>query len=124
MLMDFSTIHLHLLSSFVALSYDFGGWMPNNPFSLQQAPPTTKGGSDESTILKTLPDVNITVQGMSTSWVLSRRSADYVPLRVYPEERFSEAVPWRLIESIRKNSKLKLPYPCLCPEDVENSVAI
>ncbi|XP_036407953.1 hydroperoxide isomerase ALOXE3-like [Megalops cyprinoides] len=116
--------------------YDFGGWMPNNPFSLQQPPPTTKGSSDESTILQTLPDVNITVQGMSTSWLLSKRSTDYVPLGVYQEEYFCEAVPCRLIqeyqaelkdlsESIKKrNKKLKLPYPYLCPEDVENSVAI
>ncbi|XP_036404185.1 hydroperoxide isomerase ALOXE3-like [Megalops cyprinoides] len=116
--------------------YDFGGWMPNNPFSLQQPPPTTKGSSDESTILQTLPDVNITVQGMSTSWLLSRRSTDYVALGVYPEERFSEAVPCGLIqkyqaelkdlsESIKmRNKQLKLPYPYLCPEDVENSVAI
>ncbi|KAJ8405160.1 hypothetical protein AAFF_G00321510 [Aldrovandia affinis] len=52
--------------------YDFGGWMPNNPFSLQHPPPTTKGCSDEHTILQILPDVNVTVQGMSTTWGLSR----------------------------------------------------
>ncbi|KAJ8387445.1 hypothetical protein AAFF_G00156830 [Aldrovandia affinis] len=116
--------------------YDFGGWMPNNPFSLQCPPPTTKGCSDENTILQTLPDVNVTVQGMSTSWVLSRRSTDYVPLGVCSEEHFSEVTPCRLIQELqaelkvlsesinKRNAKLKLPYPYLCPEDVENSVAI
>ncbi|KAI1898739.1 hypothetical protein AGOR_G00075470 [Albula goreensis] len=116
--------------------YDFGGWMPNNPFSLQCPPPTKKGCSDENTILQTLPDVNITVQGMVTTWVLSRRSNDFVPLGVYPEEHFSEDVPCKIMKELReeldllsknitiRNNTLELPYPYLCPMEVENSVAI
>ncbi|KAI9525622.1 hypothetical protein NQZ68_006171 [Dissostichus eleginoides] len=30
--------------------FDYGGWMPNTPFSLQLAPPTTKGTTSEATI--------------------------------------------------------------------------
>ncbi|KAG9346432.1 hypothetical protein JZ751_006743 [Albula glossodonta] len=116
--------------------YDFGGWMPNNPFSLQCPPPTKKGCSDENTILQTLPDVNITVQGMVTTWVLSRRSTDFVPLGVYPEEHFSEDVPCKIMNKLKeeldllsknitiRNNTLELPYPYLCPMEVENSVAI
>ncbi|KAA8578582.1 hypothetical protein FQN60_007927, partial [Etheostoma spectabile] len=57
--------------------YDYGGWMPNNPISLQLPPPTTKGKTSEATMLQTFPDVNTTVQGMATLWLLSKRSSDF-----------------------------------------------
>ncbi|KAA8577864.1 hypothetical protein FQN60_002443, partial [Etheostoma spectabile] len=33
--------------------YDYGGWMPNCPISLQLPPPTTKGETSEATMLQT-----------------------------------------------------------------------
>uniref|UniRef100_A0A3Q3E1U4 Uncharacterized protein n=1 Tax=Labrus bergylta TaxID=56723 RepID=A0A3Q3E1U4_9LABR len=48
--------------------YDYGGWMPNTPISL------------EATMLQTFPDVNVTVQGMSTVWLLSKQSSDFVSI--------------------------------------------
>ncbi|KAK6324689.1 hypothetical protein J4Q44_G00040310, partial [Coregonus suidteri] len=50
--------------------FDFGGWMPNFPISLQQPPPTTKGQCTESTMLKTFPDINTTVNGMAVVYLL------------------------------------------------------
>ncbi|KAM4604000.1 polyunsaturated fatty acid lipoxygenase ALOX15B-like [Polymixia lowei] len=116
--------------------YDYGGWMPNTPISLQRAPPTTKGTSSESTMLETLPNVSTTVQGMSTLWLLSKQSTDFVPLGEYPEEHFSEEVPCNLITDFQaqlkilsatinvRNKSLDIPYTYLDPLLVENSVAI
>lgn len=52
--------------------------MPNTPISLQRAPPTTKGTASKETMLETLPDINTTVQGMATMWLLSKQSTDFV----------------------------------------------
>lgn len=61
---------------------------------------------------------------------------DKVPLGVYPEEHFCEHGPLKLVlalqeelkvlnESInQRNAALKLPDHDLCPEQIENSVAI
>ena len=63
------------------LQYDYDAWMPNNPSSLQLPPPTMKGKATEATMLKTLPDVNATVNGMSTVWLLSKQSSDFVSVQ-------------------------------------------
>uniref|UniRef100_UPI003AACC22B polyunsaturated fatty acid lipoxygenase ALOX15B-like n=1 Tax=Centroberyx gerrardi TaxID=166262 RepID=UPI003AACC22B len=114
--------------------YDYGGWMPNTPISLQRAPPTTKGSSSESTMLQTFPDVNTTVQGMSTMWLLSKQSSDFVALGQYPEEHFSEEIPRKVIKDFQgelevlsavvkaRNQSLDVPYTYMV--EVENSVAI
>ncbi|XP_041641068.1 arachidonate 12-lipoxygenase, 12R-type-like [Cheilinus undulatus] len=116
--------------------YDYGGWMPNTPVSLQLPPPTTKGKTSEATMLQTFPDVNATVQGMASLWLLSKQSSDFVPLGQYPEEHFSEETPCKLIkdfqeelqvlsESIKvRNKSLEVPYTYMDPTEVENSVAI
>ncbi|XP_029919583.1 arachidonate 15-lipoxygenase B-like [Myripristis murdjan] len=116
--------------------YDYGGWMPNTPISLQLPPPTTKGSSDERTMLQTLPAVNTTAQGMATMWLLSKQSSDFAPLGHYPEEHFSEEVPRKLIQDFQgelrvlstaiqaRNINLAVPYTYMDPELVENSVAI
>ncbi|XP_027874975.1 arachidonate 15-lipoxygenase B-like isoform X2 [Xiphophorus couchianus] len=116
--------------------FDFGSWMPNTPISLQLPPPTKKGEATEKTMLKTLPDVNTTVQGMATLWLLSQKSSDFVPLGQYPENHFSEETPRQMIENFQKelaalsaaikerNKSLEVPYIYLDPEEVENSVAI
>uniref|UniRef100_A0A7N8XYP0 Hydroperoxide isomerase ALOXE3-like n=1 Tax=Mastacembelus armatus TaxID=205130 RepID=A0A7N8XYP0_9TELE len=116
--------------------YDYGGWMPNTPTSLQLPPPTTKGKTSEETMLQTFPDVNVTVQGMSTVWLLSKQSSDFVPLGQYPEDHFSEDTPCKLIKAFQeelkvlsaaikaRNESLELPYTYMDPAEVENSVAI
>ncbi|KAM6972656.1 polyunsaturated fatty acid lipoxygenase ALOX15B [Aplochiton taeniatus] len=116
--------------------YDYGGWMPNTPITLQLPPPTTKGRSSESTLLETLPDVNTTAQGMSTVWLLSKQSTDFVALGQYPDDHFSEEVPCNMIKAFQtelevfsvvvkaRNKSLSVPYTYLDPELIENSVAI
>ncbi|XP_034744052.1 arachidonate 15-lipoxygenase B-like isoform X2 [Etheostoma cragini] len=116
--------------------YDYGGWMPNNPISLQLPPPTTKGKTSEATMLQTFPDVNTTVQGMATLWLLSKRSSDFVPLGQYPEDHFSEKIPCELIKDFQRelevlsavintrNKRLEVPYTYMDPTALENSVAI
>uniref|UniRef100_A0A3B3BIJ4 Arachidonate 15-lipoxygenase type B n=1 Tax=Oryzias melastigma TaxID=30732 RepID=A0A3B3BIJ4_ORYME len=116
--------------------YDYGGWMPNTPISLKRPPPTKKGVANEDTMLETLPDVNVTVQGMATLWLLSKQSSDFVPLGNTPEQHFSEDTPCEFIKNFQaeleeqsrrikaRNKKLEVPYKYLNPEEVENSVAI
>ncbi|XP_029020122.1 polyunsaturated fatty acid lipoxygenase ALOX15B-like [Betta splendens] len=116
--------------------YDYGGWMPNTPITLQLPPPTRKGTTSEETMLQMFPDVNTTVQGMATMWLLSKQSTDFVPFGQYPEEHFSEQIPCQLVKDFQaelknlssdikaRNSPLKLPYPYLDPAELENSVAI
>jgi len=116
--------------------FDFDGWMPNSPITLQLPPPVTKGQSSESTMLATFPDVNVTAQGMATVYLLSRQSTDYVPLGDFKEDQFSEEKVLQIIEEFQtelevfhyqvkaRNVRLPLPYIYLNPENVENSVAI
>ncbi|XP_077460536.1 arachidonate 12-lipoxygenase, 12R-type-like [Stigmatopora argus] len=116
--------------------YDYGGWMPNAPSTLQQPPPSDKGKATEKTVLQTLPTKDVTGQGMGTTWLLSRRTSDFVPLGHYPEEQFTEDCPRQLQKVFRtsldelsakivsRNTDLKIPYTYLDPKKVENSVAI
>ncbi|XP_070783214.1 hydroperoxide isomerase ALOXE3-like [Enoplosus armatus] len=114
--------------------FDYGGWMPNAPPSLQLPPPTAKGTTSEATMLQTLPDVNATVNIMSTLWLLSQQSSDSVLLGNYPEDHFSEEIPLELIKGFQgalanvalevRNRSLNVPYTYLFPAKVENSVAI
>ncbi|XP_039634347.1 arachidonate 12-lipoxygenase, 12R-type-like isoform X2 [Perca fluviatilis] len=66
--------------------YDYGGWMPNTPISLQLPPPTTKGKTGEATMLETFPSVNTTAQGMASMWLLSKQSSDFrtISVRRFP----------------------------------------
>ncbi|XP_031608108.2 hydroperoxide isomerase ALOXE3-like [Oreochromis aureus] len=116
--------------------FDYAGWMPNTPISLQLPPPTTKGTTSEATMLATFPDVNVTVQGMATVWLLSKQSSDFVPLGHYPEDHFTEEIPRKMIKDFQteletlsgaikaRNKHLKVPYTYMDPALVENSVAI
>ncbi|KAK9540484.1 hypothetical protein VZT92_002934 [Zoarces viviparus] len=116
--------------------YDYGGWMPNTPLTLQRPPPTTKGTTSETTMLQTLPAVNATVNGMSVMWLLSRQSTDSVHLGQYPQEHFSEKMPCKLIKDFQgelqvlsvainaRNNTLEVPYTYLDPMMLENSVDI
>ncbi|KAM7010201.1 polyunsaturated fatty acid lipoxygenase ALOX15B-like [Tautogolabrus adspersus] len=116
--------------------FDYGAWMPNTPVSLQLPPPTTKGTTSEATMLETLPDVNVTVQGMSVLHLLSMQSTDFVPLGQYPDEHFFEEIPCKLIKTFQgdlekqsevikvRNENMDVPYTYMNPTLVENSVAI
>uniref|UniRef100_A0A665W4G4 Hydroperoxide isomerase ALOXE3-like n=1 Tax=Echeneis naucrates TaxID=173247 RepID=A0A665W4G4_ECHNA len=116
--------------------YDYSAWMPNAPSSLQLPPPTTKGTTNEATMLKTLPDINTTVNGMATLWLLSKHYYDFVQLGRYPEEHFSEETPRRLIREFqgeleqlskdvrKRNKNMGMPYKYLDPTEFENSVGI
>uniref|UniRef100_A0A3Q0SWZ0 Lipoxygenase domain-containing protein n=1 Tax=Amphilophus citrinellus TaxID=61819 RepID=A0A3Q0SWZ0_AMPCI len=116
--------------------YDFGGWMPNSPPTLERPPPTKKGTTNEKTMLEMFPSVGTTVNAMATVWLLSKQSSDQVLLGQYPEKHFTERFPVLKIkefqEELRKlsediksrNSGLDLPYTYLDPDVVENSVSI
>ncbi|XP_038570739.1 arachidonate 12-lipoxygenase, 12R-type-like [Micropterus salmoides] len=116
--------------------YDYDSWMPNTPTSLQCPPPTKKGTTSEDTMLQTFPDVNATIKGIATVWLLSKQSTDFVPLGHYPENRFIEETPCLQIKDFQgeldklrvniqnRNKSLKVPYTYLDPSSVENSVAL
>ncbi|XP_039463065.1 polyunsaturated fatty acid lipoxygenase ALOX15B-like isoform X3 [Oreochromis aureus] len=116
--------------------YDFGGWMPNSPTSLQLPPPTTKETATEKTMLDTFPSVNTTVHAMATLWLLSKESSDRVLLGHFPEEHFTDKFPRKRIMEFQeelqrlsaeiktRNKDLDLPYTYLDPKVIENSVSI
>uniref|UniRef100_A0A3Q2FNA9 Arachidonate 15-lipoxygenase B-like n=1 Tax=Cyprinodon variegatus TaxID=28743 RepID=A0A3Q2FNA9_CYPVA len=116
--------------------YDFIGWMPNTPVSLERPPPSRKGNATEATLLDTFPAINTTVQGMAAVWLLSKRSSDSVYLGNYPEQRFVEDTPLQEIKRFKeqlkklsqaineRNKHLDLPYTYLDPKVVENSVSL
>ncbi|XP_077381031.1 arachidonate 12-lipoxygenase, 12R-type-like [Festucalex cinctus] len=116
--------------------YDYSGWMPNTPATLQRPPPTKKGTTSEATMLQTLPVINATAQGMAAVWLLSRQPSDFVPLGHYPEDHFTEEIPRQLQKDFKaeldkvsitinnRNKSLEIPYTYLDPNNVENSVAI
>lgn len=79
----FKKVLITHLSIIHQLQYDYGGWMPNTPISLQLPPPTTKGTTSEATMLQTFPDINTTVQGMATLWLLSKDSSDFVSAKYF-----------------------------------------
>ncbi|XP_033985801.1 arachidonate 15-lipoxygenase B-like [Trematomus bernacchii] len=58
--------------------YDYGGWMPNSPSTMQLPPPTTKGTTSEETLLQTLPNKGVTANTMATLWLLSNSVSDTV----------------------------------------------
>ncbi|KAK7912868.1 hypothetical protein WMY93_013079 [Mugilogobius chulae] len=116
--------------------FDYGAWMPNTPITLQQPPPTRKGLASEEMLLKTLPDVNVTVHGMAVLYLLSKQSSDFIPLGHYPNGYFCEDDPLDLMRSFKNDltelhedivkrnehmlSQNRLPYPYLDPNRMEN----
>ncbi|XP_061765264.1 hydroperoxide isomerase ALOXE3-like [Nerophis ophidion] len=116
--------------------YDYSGWMPNSPSTLQRPPPTKKGTTTEATMLATLPPVSVTALIMNVLWLLSRQSSDFVALGHYPEDHFTEETPRQLQREFKaelevlttvirkRNADLEIPYTYLDPKSVENSVAI
>uniref|UniRef100_A0A8C2XP58 Uncharacterized protein n=1 Tax=Cyclopterus lumpus TaxID=8103 RepID=A0A8C2XP58_CYCLU len=112
--------------------FDYGGWMPNAPTTMQLSPPTRKGTTSEATMLQTLPNKGTAAQGMAVMchWEI------LVPLGQYPHHHFSEKIPCTLIKDFQaslqelsaaikgRNKNLEVPYTYLDPREVENSVAI
>uniref|UniRef100_A0A3P9IZ88 Lipoxygenase domain-containing protein n=1 Tax=Oryzias latipes TaxID=8090 RepID=A0A3P9IZ88_ORYLA len=111
--------------------YDFYGWMPNGPSTMQEPPPTQKGKADEASFLSTLPDVETTVLIMATTLGFDSNN-----LTCFVEEHFTEDFPRYKVtvfqrelkklskEIYKRNRDLELPYTYLDPKLVENSVAI
>ncbi|XP_063058005.1 hydroperoxide isomerase ALOXE3-like [Engraulis encrasicolus] len=118
--------------------FDYGGWLPNSPNSMQKPPPTTKGNSTEQTLLDTLPDISTSANGAVFRWLLSTNAVDFIPLGCFPDEHFCEDAPLRIIETLQadlakltrqiaeRNSSnaLPVPYFYLCPTKMENSASI
>ncbi|KAK5899278.1 hypothetical protein CesoFtcFv8_008774 [Champsocephalus esox] len=116
--------------------YDYGGWMPNTPTTMQLPPPTRKGTTSEETLLQTLPNKGETANAMSTLWLLSNSISDTAHLVHYPDGDFDETTPCELIRAYKgelqtlsariclRNLNLEVPYTYMDPAKVENSVAI
>ncbi|RVE68830.1 hypothetical protein OJAV_G00095580 [Oryzias javanicus] len=116
--------------------YDFYGWMPNGPSTMQEPPPTKKGTVTETTIIKALPDIPIITEGMTTVWLLSMQAHDSSFLPDFKQKYFTENIPCdkirifqerllKLSKQIKKRNKgLGLSYTYLDPKLVENSVSI
>ncbi|XP_033940092.1 polyunsaturated fatty acid lipoxygenase ALOX15B-like isoform X1 [Pseudochaenichthys georgianus] len=116
--------------------YDYGGWMPNSPSTMQLPPPTRKGTTSEETLLQALPNKGETANAMATLWLLSNSVSDTVHLGHYPDAKFDETIPCELIRAYQgelqtlsahirlRNLSLEVPYTYMDPEKVENSVAI
>ncbi|KAI9535835.1 hypothetical protein NQZ68_040156 [Dissostichus eleginoides] len=116
--------------------YDYNSWAPNSTLRLCKPPPTTKGQSSMKTVLETLPNVGDTVVLAGMLWLLSDRYSNYIPLGTYPEQRFDEPEPKKMIKDFQaelsclseaittRNSHLELPYTYLDPVEIENSVSI
>ncbi|XP_041090392.1 polyunsaturated fatty acid lipoxygenase ALOX15B-like [Polyodon spathula] len=116
--------------------FDFAAWMPNASPTLRRPPPSSLGETTEQDILESIADVNSTIQSLAVVWLLSHKYHDFVKLGDYPEERFTEETPKKLISKFQsdlqqiddeialRNKGLKPGYPYLRPTQVENSVAV
>ncbi|XP_033986242.1 arachidonate 8S-lipoxygenase-like isoform X1 [Trematomus bernacchii] len=116
--------------------YDYGGWMPNTPTTMQLPPPTRKGKTSEETLLQTLPNKGQTANAMSTLWLLSNSISDTAHLVHYPDADFDETTHCELIRAYQgdlqalsarirlRNLTVNVPYTYMDPAKVENSVAI
>ncbi|XP_034058972.1 arachidonate 8S-lipoxygenase-like [Gymnodraco acuticeps] len=116
--------------------YDYGGWIPNAPATMQLPPPTKKGTTSEKTLLQTLPNKGQTAKAVVTLWLLSHPGKDTVHLGDYPNADFDDTTPYELVRAFQgdlqalsaciriRNVQLEFPYTYIDPAKVENSVAI
>ncbi|NXF56070.1 LOXE3 isomerase, partial [Oceanites oceanicus] len=116
--------------------YDLGAFLPNSPSSMRHPPPAEKGKAFLQHFLDTVPEVDTTANILVALILLSSRLNDMVLLGHYPEERFTEVEPRRLIrtfqgrlEEIRdhiedRNQWAQLRYNYLNPLETENSISI
>ncbi|NXT55727.1 ALOX8 lipoxygenase, partial [Pluvianellus socialis] len=116
--------------------YDLGAFLPNAPSSMRHPPPAEKGKAFLQDFLDTVPEVDTTATILVALILLSSRLGDMRFLGQYPEERFTEPEPRRLIrlfqrqlEEIRdpieeRNQWAKLRYNYMNPLETENSISI
>ncbi|NXX17902.1 ALOX8 lipoxygenase, partial [Podargus strigoides] len=116
--------------------YDLGAFIPNAPSSMRHPPPEKKGQAFLQHFLNTLPEVDTTANILVALILLSSRLKDSRLLGQYPEERFTEAEPRRLLRNFQKqleeirdvieerNYQAELRYTYLSPPEVENSISI
>ncbi|XP_036066676.1 arachidonate 12-lipoxygenase, 12R-type isoform X1 [Oryzias melastigma] len=116
--------------------YDFYGWMPNGPSTMQEPPPTKKGEVTKARIMGALPDARTTAFNMGTVWALSTPPSDAKFLPDFKEEYFTEDGPCEEIQTFKsqlqdlsnnitkRNKTIELPYTYLDPACVEWSVDI
>ncbi|TMS14027.1 Arachidonate 15-lipoxygenase B [Larimichthys crocea] len=130
----FSCSALHAAVNFSQL--DFSLWIPNCPASMRRPPPQVKGAVTEDDIISFLPDVSSSCRVLMVLALLSQPAINFVPLCHYTEAIFREDAHRQLVGEVQaelkalsdniteRNSKLELPYAYLCPEHIENSIAI
>ena len=70
--------------------FDFSGWMPNSPSTIWLPLPTSKGQSPTS-LVASLPEVNITCHSLELFWSVSDETKDTVKSRVGWGLRFWES---------------------------------
>ncbi|XP_050770502.1 hydroperoxide isomerase ALOXE3-like [Gymnogyps californianus] len=116
--------------------YDLGAFLPNSPSSMRHPPPAEKGKAFLQHFLDTIPEVDTTANILVALILLSSRLKDMRFLGQYPEERFTEVEPRRLIrtfqgrlEEIRdsieeRNHHAELRYNYMNPLETENSISI
>ncbi|XP_025915287.1 hydroperoxide isomerase ALOXE3-like [Apteryx rowi] len=116
--------------------YDLGAFMPNAPSSMRHPPPEEKGRAFEQHFLDTVPEVDTTANILVALILLSSRLDDARRLGQYPEERFTEPEPRRLIRDFRRRLEelgddveerhraAELRYRYLDPRETENSISI
>ncbi|NWI25216.1 LOXE3 isomerase, partial [Sula dactylatra] len=116
--------------------YDLGTFLPNNPSSMRHPPPAAKGKAFLQNFLETIPEVDTTANVVVALILLSSRLSDVTLLGHYPEERFTEAEPRRLIRSFQarlqeirdhieeRNYQDSLRYNYMNPMETENSISI
>ncbi|POI30323.1 hypothetical protein CIB84_005928 [Bambusicola thoracicus] len=116
--------------------YDMGAFLPNAPSSMRHPPPEKKGKAFLQHFLDTLPEVDTTANILVALILLSSRLEDIRLLGHYPEERFTEAEPRRLIRTFQKdlediherieerNYETELRYNYMNPQEIENSISI
>ncbi|NWI85806.1 ALOX8 lipoxygenase, partial [Pitta sordida] len=115
--------------------YDLGAFVPNAPSTMRHPPPREKGRAFLQHFLDTVPEV-VTTLGQPRG---AGAEGSLCPQRLlgrYPEERFTEPEPLRLIRSFQerlqeihkgiegRNREAELRYNYLNPLEIENSVSI
>ncbi|XP_040977598.1 hydroperoxide isomerase ALOXE3-like [Aquila chrysaetos chrysaetos] len=103
---------------------------------MRHPPPMAKGKTFLQHFLDTLPEVDTTANILVALILLSSRLDDTRLLGQYPEERFTEAEPRRVIRTFRgeleeirdlleeRNHVATLRYNYLNPLETENSISI
>ncbi|XP_073333682.1 polyunsaturated fatty acid lipoxygenase ALOX15B-like [Pagrus major] len=74
-----------------------------HPVGLQRRPPAYRGRCSQHSLLDSFPDVNSTMHGLATVYLLSKTPADFVPLGGSTEQHFTEGVPVEMAACFRSD---------------------